>query len=129
MLGFSSLLAIFLSLKSLNALYLSSHNTIQADMRSNYLLRRSLLHPLKQLYKHQTSKIFTNLHSESVASTFITTPIYYVNGLPHLGHAYTSILSDVIARFNKCLFEPLLILLILFHVVDTIEMMVFQFIF
>ena len=29
---------------------------------------------------------------------FITTPIYYVNGLPHLGHAYTTVVSDVIAR-------------------------------
>jgi methionyl-tRNA synthetase len=31
----------------------------------------------------------------------ITTPIYYVNGQPHLGHAYTSILSDVIARYQR----------------------------
>lgn len=33
---------------------------------------------------------------------YITTPIYYVNGQPHLGHAYTSIASDVLARFNRC---------------------------
>lgn len=32
---------------------------------------------------------------------FITTPIYYVNGDPHLGHAYTSVVSDVIARFHR----------------------------
>lgn len=32
---------------------------------------------------------------------FITTPIYYVNGLPHLGHAYTSVLCDIIARFHR----------------------------
>ena len=32
---------------------------------------------------------------------FITTPIYYVNGQPHLGHAYTSIVSDIIARFHR----------------------------
>lgn len=31
----------------------------------------------------------------------ITTPIYYVNGEPHLGHAYTSVLSDVIARYHR----------------------------
>ena len=29
---------------------------------------------------------------------YITTPIYYVNGEPHLGHAYTSVIADVIAR-------------------------------
>ena len=31
----------------------------------------------------------------------ITTPIYYVNGAPHLGHAYTSIAADVIARWHR----------------------------
>ena len=30
---------------------------------------------------------------------FVTTPIYYVNDLPHIGHAYTSIICDVISRF------------------------------
>ena len=34
-------------------------------------------------------------------SYYITTPIYYVNGEPHLGHAYTSVLCDVLARFNR----------------------------
>lgn len=33
---------------------------------------------------------------------FITTPIYYVNGQPHLGHAYTSVCADVLARFQRC---------------------------
>ncbi len=32
---------------------------------------------------------------------YVTTPIYYVNGDPHLGHAYTSVLTDVIARFHR----------------------------
>ncbi|MCF8068647.1 MAG: methionine--tRNA ligase [Desulfobacterales bacterium] len=31
---------------------------------------------------------------------YITTPIYYVNARPHLGHAYTTIIADVAARFN-----------------------------
>ena len=34
-------------------------------------------------------------------SFFITTPIYYVNDSPHIGHAYTSIACDVLARFNR----------------------------
>ena len=34
-------------------------------------------------------------------SFYITTPIYYVNDKPHIGHAYTTILADVIARFHK----------------------------
>src|SRR4051794_992253 len=32
---------------------------------------------------------------------YITTPIYYVNGTPHIGHAYTSIATDVMARFKR----------------------------
>lgn len=34
---------------------------------------------------------------------YITTPIYYVNARPHLGHAYTTIVADVITRFHKML--------------------------
>ncbi|MCQ2964861.1 MAG: class I tRNA ligase family protein [archaeon] len=34
---------------------------------------------------------------------FITTPIYYASGKPHIGHAYTTILADVIARYKKAL--------------------------
>lgn len=36
-------------------------------------------------------------------SFFITTPIYYVNAKPHLGHAYTTILADSMSRFHKLL--------------------------
>ena len=32
---------------------------------------------------------------------YITTPIFYVNDVPHIGHAYTSIACDVIARFKR----------------------------
>ena len=34
---------------------------------------------------------------------YITTPIYYVNDEPHIGHAYTTILADVMARFHRAL--------------------------
>ena len=32
---------------------------------------------------------------------YVTTPIYYVNDIPHIGHAYTSLACDVISRFKK----------------------------
>lgn len=32
---------------------------------------------------------------------YITTPIYYVNGAPHIGHAYTSIAADTVARWQR----------------------------
>ncbi len=32
---------------------------------------------------------------------YVTTPIYYVNASPHIGHAYTTIVADVMARFHR----------------------------
>jgi len=34
-------------------------------------------------------------------TTYITTPIYYVNAQPHLGHAYTTIVADTYSRFKR----------------------------
>jgi methionyl-tRNA synthetase len=38
-----------------------------------------------------------------MSTFYITTPIYYVNDKPHIGHAYTTIACDIIARYNKLL--------------------------
>ena len=32
---------------------------------------------------------------------YLTTPIYYINGPPHLGHAYTTIVADTVARYHR----------------------------
>ena len=32
---------------------------------------------------------------------FLTTPIYYVNDIPHIGHAYTTTITDTLARYNR----------------------------
>ena len=32
---------------------------------------------------------------------YLTTPIYYINGPPHLGHAYTTIVADTMARYHR----------------------------
>ena len=32
---------------------------------------------------------------------YITTPIYYINDKPHIGHAYTTIVADTLARYNR----------------------------
>ena len=36
-----------------------------------------------------------------MSSFYVTTPIYYVNAAPHLGHAYTTIAADVLARHHR----------------------------
>lgn len=32
---------------------------------------------------------------------YLTTPLYYVNGVPHVGHVYTTVIADAIARFKR----------------------------
>lgn len=41
------------------------------------------------------------LEFNSMKKFFVTTPIYYVNDVPHIGHTYTTIAADVIARYYK----------------------------
>jgi methionyl-tRNA synthetase len=32
---------------------------------------------------------------------YLTTPIYYVNAAPHIGHAYTTLVADTVKRFHR----------------------------
>ncbi|MGA1195282.1 MAG: methionine--tRNA ligase [Candidatus Latescibacterota bacterium] len=41
---------------------------------------------------------------------YITTPIYYVNDEPHIGHAYTTIMADVLARYHRLAGDDVLFL-------------------
>ncbi len=43
--------------------------------------------------------------AEPRAKFYLTTPIYYVNARPHIGHAYTTIVADVLARRHRLLGE------------------------
>ena len=36
-----------------------------------------------------------------MARFYVTTPIYYVNDVPHIGHAYTTLCADAIARWHR----------------------------
>jgi methionyl-tRNA synthetase len=39
--------------------------------------------------------------AEKKEKFYITTPIYYTNGLPHIGHTYTTIVADVLRRYKR----------------------------
>jgi len=41
---------------------------------------------------------------------YVTTPIYYVNDVPHIGHSYTTIAADVLARYRKATGEKVFFL-------------------
>src|SRR5882672_11345265 len=40
-----------------------------------------------------------------MARFYVTTPIYYVNDVPHIGHAYTTVAGDVLTRWHRLLGE------------------------
>ncbi|MEM8778786.1 MAG: class I tRNA ligase family protein, partial [Cyanobacteria bacterium P01_G01_bin.49] len=40
----------------------------------------------------------------------LTTPLYYVNGMPHIGSAYTTMIADVIARYKRLLGKSVLLI-------------------
>ena len=40
-----------------------------------------------------------------MSSRYFTTPIYYVNDRPHIGHLYTTVVTDAVARFHRLLGE------------------------
>jgi methionyl-tRNA synthetase len=37
----------------------------------------------------------------SMNKFYVTTPIYYVNSHPHLGHLYTTLVADTVARYKR----------------------------
>ena len=41
------------------------------------------------------------MEKKSKPTFYVTTPIYYVNDVPHIGHAYTTIIADTLARFKR----------------------------
>ena len=47
------------------------------------------------------SKVTALAGATTKPPALITTPIYYVNGQPHIGHVYTTLASDVVARFMR----------------------------
>ncbi|MDQ4132263.1 MAG: methionine--tRNA ligase [Actinomycetota bacterium] len=45
-----------------------------------------------------------------MAKFYVTTPIYYVNDAPHIGHAYTTIIADALSRWHRLLGEDVFFL-------------------
>eukprot|EP00959_Pyramimonas_sp_CCMP1952_P414749 8689657-Pyramimonas_sp.AAC.1 len=50
---------------------------------------------INTVYLYKTSKV-----KSKDETCYVTTPIYYVNDKPHIGHVYTSTLADVYARYQ-----------------------------
>ena len=56
---------------------------------------------MKDTAKPLSGRRETSPGSTEQASFYATTPIFYVNAEPHLGHAYTTILVDVVTRYYR----------------------------
>lgn len=71
----------------------------------NSRFQRQLPHFSHRVRSHTSSRkrlTLSHLSASSADRPFqITTPIYYVNDKPHIGHAYTSTACDVIARYMR----------------------------
>ena len=48
--------------------------------------------------------------SGNMSKFYLTTPLYYVNDKPHIGHAYTTILGDVLTRYHRIMGEDVFFL-------------------
>ncbi len=69
------------------------YSSIRSDVKSNSAsVRRGL---------HSGGNSESAPSGNKTSPFYVTTPIFYVNGAPHLGHAYTTVLADTIARFHR----------------------------
>src|SRR5262245_50347433 len=46
----------------------------------------------------------------AMTASYLTTPIYYINAQPHIGHAYTTMLTDAVARARRLMGEDVFFL-------------------
>ncbi len=72
-------------------------------------LRKGKVAKLAKLAREAKASAKIKVKSSPVSSSskkfYITTPIYYPNDIPHIGHAYTTIAGDILARWHKLLGE------------------------
>ena len=53
--------------------------------------------PLPKVHRRRAGSLFESQEMKY----YLTTPIYYVNAAPHIGHAYTTIAADTIKRWKR----------------------------
>ncbi|KAF3838657.1 hypothetical protein F7725_010425 [Dissostichus mawsoni] len=67
------------------------------------LQQSAFVSPVSALYRHQTISVLRNsstVSCEDDRSYYITTPIFYVNASPHLGHLYSAVIADCLHRYK-----------------------------
>jgi methionyl-tRNA synthetase len=51
--------------------------------------------------RRQNGNLMPETPETTSAPFYVTTPIYYVNDVPHIGHAYTTVAGDVLTRWRR----------------------------
>ena len=90
------------NLKEVSTLSLIQHRSSDSKHCLITLLTASSLRSLPSDIKASfcsSSKECTEVYD--LKKFYITTPIYYVNDTPHIGHAYTTIVADILTRWHK----------------------------
>lgn len=64
------------------------------------LHQKQFLSPVPPLWEHRSSAALSTQLCKDDRSYYITTPIFYVNASPHLGHLYSAVLADCLHRYK-----------------------------
>lgn len=106
-----------LSLNSTYASHRSGIRRLRPQISSSSTVQTR---PFTSLYSHKlaskhSSRIATSRYysinmdsKQEKEPVFIAAPIFYVNGSPHIGHLYTALLGDALARWHRILGHPTL---------------------
>ncbi|XP_034453032.1 methionine--tRNA ligase, mitochondrial [Hippoglossus hippoglossus] len=65
----------------------------------HWLKQSPFLSPASALWRHESVSVLRDV-STDVRSHYITTPIFYVNAAPHLGHLYSAVMADCLHRYK-----------------------------
>src|SRR6202008_2321282 len=63
--------------------------------------RRAACGPARSLQSGRVTRHVVGTVSRLARPFYVTTPIYYPNDVPHIGHAYTSVAADALARWRR----------------------------
>lgn len=70
-------------------------------VRQMMTFRRHLNGSLLRQFSDLSAKKFSSLKCSASNYSLITTPIFYVNSRPHIGHLYSAVIADAYHRFQK----------------------------
>lgn len=79
---------------------LAWQGSLHYERCTRYRPSSSLAHSQVPLHCFSSSTVPSN-STTGQKPLYITTPIFYVNGAPHIGHLYTALLADTTARWHK----------------------------